>query len=178
MVVVVTLGGAACGGASEGSGDTGSASATTDAAAETVDGDTGRMSQGEFDRLTQYDEKFASELQDWSSGYATCSQIGLAGDLAGFRDCIKEAWDGVEGAGLLAYDNATDTFDDVGNTCLAKLRAYSKRVDQVYSANLAAHDDARALDFDAITLDFKRLPRLAKRYAAASLSVRDACNPS
>jgi hypothetical protein len=171
-----------CGGTGQESADTATqpGTATENAATENTEtsGDTGRMSEGEFDTLTSYDEKFASELQDWSSGYATCAKIGQAGDLAGFRDCIKDAWDGVEGAGLLAYSNATDTFDDVAKGCLTALRTYSRRVDAVYTRNKGAYEAARALDTAAMTAAFKGLPKIAKRYANASLAVRDACEPS
>jgi hypothetical protein len=166
----------ACAEEAGGNGDGGGAEVQQEEA------DTGRMSEGEFETFDRYDQEFIGELQDWSIGYATCATIAQTGDLAGFRDCIQEKWKGVEDAGLLAYGNATDTFDDVGKECLSTLRRYRKQVDTVYSRNKAAYDAADALYFEghrgSVPREFRSLPKFAKRYANASVATRDACRPS
>jgi hypothetical protein len=152
--------------------------ATTEEAESEDDGDTGRMSDGEFQMFSDYDSKFADELEQWSGGYATCATIGQAGDLAGFRDCIDEEWEGVEDAGLLAYSNAEDTYDDVAKQCLARLRGYARQVDRVYTQNSNAYEAAKALDLEAISTVFAPLARAATRYGRASVNAHTACEPN
>ena len=152
--------------------------ATTEEASETVDGDTGRMSEGEYDLFTTFDDEFVDEFQDWSSGYAACAQIGLAGDLAGFRDCLDESWSGVEEDALAAYGNAQDTFDDVDNECLSALRTYARQLRSTFVRNQAAYKVARSLDFELMKQAFKKLPRYAQNFADADLAARDACKPT
>lgn len=140
-------------------------------------GDTGRMSETEFEMFSAHDTKLTEELQAWSSGYATCATIGQTGDLAGFRDCIEEEWEGVEDAALVAYGNAEDTYDDVAKQCLKRLRGYATQVDRVYSQNLHAYETAQALNFDAVAEAFGPLGRVATRYARSSVATHAACEP-
>ena len=140
-------------------------------------GDTGRMSETEFEMFSSHDAKLADELQAWSSGYATCATIGQTGDLAGFRECVDEEWDGVEDAALVAYSNAEDTYDDVAKTCLKRLKGYATQVDRVYSQNLHAYETAQSLNFEAIVQAFSPLARVAGRYAKLSVATHAACEP-
>jgi hypothetical protein len=140
--------------------------------------DTGRMSEGEFGLFEQYHQEVVDESLQWSDEYATCATIGQTGDLAGFRDCIEEAWDGFEDAALLAYSNAEDTLNDVGRECLESLRAYRLTVRRLYSQNAAAYETAKALNFDLIPAAFRPLPKVARRFSSVSTDTLAACSPS
>ena len=139
--------------------------------------DTGRMSEGEYDTFVSVDDELIREGEQWSGELQACTRIGQTGDLAGFRDCVEEAWDGFEGAALVAHGNADDTLDDVGKKCLRALRRYRGAVNRMYAVNETAHQVARSLDLSLFRAAFRPLPRTAKRYTAASRQVRDVCEP-
>lgn len=69
-----------------------------------TDEDTGRMSEGEYEQWTGAVEDLNDESLEWSQGAQTCSVIGQSGDLAGFRDCIKEEYKGFENSVYFARD--------------------------------------------------------------------------
>ena len=102
----------------------------------------------------------------------------LAGDLAGFRDCLEESWSGVKEDALTAYSNAQDTFDDVGNECLSALKIYARQLRSIFVHNEAAYEIARSLNVELMTSAFKKPPRYARQFAAADLAARDACKPT
>ena len=112
------------------------------------------------------------------SEYSACARIGQTGDLAGFRDCIRDAWDGFEGAAGAASTNAEDAFDDVDEQCLTALRRYRSAVNRMYAVNATANEVAQSLQLELFEEAFKPIPRTARRYANASTRARDACRPS
>ena len=176
----------ACGGDGDGSG--GEPSINDQATAETQgdtgvveegdteEGDTGRMSGGEYDYLRRYHEELVAESLQWGE-YGTCPKIAQSGDLAGFRDCVEEAWDGLEDAALLAYTNADDTLADVDKTCKQLLTNYRDTVDEYYTRNLRAHDAAVSLDFESFARLFPPLGPLAQKYVRVSAQTLDGCSP-
>jgi len=176
LVVFIAVFMAACGGEVDGDNgapDEGDSGGGTSASAA----DTGRMSEGEFDAFKRYDAKLVSESLQWSEGYQTCARIGETGDLAGFRQCITEAWDGFEDAALLARTNADDTLGDVAKQCRKALRGYMKAVTNVYATNATAHKIADTLQIELLSEAFKQLPPSASRYAKASRRAHSACEP-
>jgi hypothetical protein len=112
--------------------------------------------------------------------YCRCEDevVRLAGDLAGFRDCLEESWSGVKEDALTAYGNAQDTFDDVGNECLSALKIYARQLRSIFVHNEAAYEIARSLNVELMTSAFKKPPRYARQFAAADLAARDACKPT
>jgi hypothetical protein len=169
----------ACGGAGgQSAGTVATTTKTTATPTVETDGDTGRMSEGEYTTFTTFDDKFIAEFQDWTNGSVTCARIGQTGDLAGFRDCLKEAWSGLEDDAALAYSNASDTFGDVAKDCLVYLKGYAVALNQAFTENQFAYKGARSLDFSLMTRTFKRLARVDERFSRADIAVRDACKPS
>ncbi len=166
-------------------GETTTATATTadavgageDTEGESSEPDTGRMSEGEYDLFRTYGEEAADEALQWSEEAQACAVIGQSGDLAGYRDCIKEAWEGTESAMVGAWSNAGDLLDDTAKACRRSLRRYRAALDNWYSKNLTAYKKARALDFDAMAAAFERLPAAAKRYVQASTKALARCEP-
>ena len=112
--------------------------------------------------------------------YCRCEDevVGLAGDLAGFRDCLEESWSGVKEDALTAHGHAQDTFDDVGNECLSALKTYARQLRSTFVHNEAAYESARSLTVELLTSAFKQLPRYARQFAAADWAARDACKPT
>jgi hypothetical protein len=135
------------------------------------------MSDGEYALFRRYHAELLDEALQWSQGYATCARSGETGDLAGFRDCITEAWDGFEDAALLASSNAKDTFADVGKQCLRRLRAYDKAVTNLYATNATAYEIANRLEIELLSEAFKKVPPSAVRYRTASRRSLSACEP-
>lgn len=139
--------------------------------------DTGRMSEGEFATFTRYHEKLIAETLEWSEGAGPCATIGQTGDLAGFRDCIEEAWSGFEDAALLAHSNAQETLNVVAKTCRKRLQKYAQVTNKLYAANKTAYEVAHALDFDLMIVAFRALPPAAKQYARVSANTLTQCEP-
>jgi hypothetical protein len=156
---------------------TSAASEGGDTVGESSEPDTGRMSESEYNLFDTYHQDVVDESLQWTQGYQPCAVIGQSGDLAGFRDCVEEAWDGTEGALLLAYGYADETLADTAKKCRKALRKYRNVLDTYYQASVAAHDAANALDFDAMPVAFNKLPAAATKYVKASTNALTKCEP-
>jgi hypothetical protein len=149
-----------------------------DGAPEAESEDTGRMSDGEYGLFQTMNDEVIKESQQWNEELQACAQIGLAGDFAGFRDCIQEGYEGFEDAVGAALFNAEDTFDDVGKQCLETLTRYRNRLDDFGAANQRAYRVANALDFDGIRREFKRLPKATRQFSRVAIATLSSCEPS
>ena len=112
--------------------------------------------------------------------YCRCEDevVGLAGDLAGFRDCLEGSWSGVKEDALTAMATRRTPSMTSGNECLGALKTYARQLRSTFVHNEAAYEIARSLNVELMTSAFKKLPRYARQFAAADLAARDACKPT
>lgn len=139
--------------------------------------DTGRLSDTEFEQFQRVNKEVADESSQFSEEVRACAQIGTAGDLAGFRACIDDAYSGFEEDAETAHAVAQATLTDAAKGCQAALNSYLI-VLETYAAQLRAlHESAAVLQYDRLGAESVRLPKQARRYAKFATNALRACRP-
>lgn len=154
--------------------------ARTEPAATTVEPepvDTGRMSESEFAEFSRAHAELVDESSQFADVVQRCSVIGQTGDLAGFSECMEEAYAGFDEDASYARYIANETLADVDKQCLAALRSYRTVVADYTAVVTTAYKIGRQLNLELFGPAFEALPPAAQRYAKFSGNALAACEP-
>jgi cytoskeletal protein RodZ len=152
--------------------------ATTEETTTEESGDTGRMSDTEFEQFSGAVAEVDDELNQFGTTLQRCGVLLQALEFADASECVGEAYSGIEedvGAALFLAD---DLKADVAKDCLKSLTAYENRLNHYANYVSSLHTAGENLQFRA----FNRLANRARKEARAYARVRDValmdCAPS
>lgn len=142
--------------------------------------DTGRMSQGEWESARRSIFDVNGEIKDFRDKLSgRCSALFTAGDIAAALECTDDAYDGIEGAFLLAGDELRGLQDDTGKRCRRSLRIAARLVDgPLYQSVLGTKDSFNTLDSATVLAAVRRMNSQQSRWGNASGNVLQLCAPS
>jgi hypothetical protein len=143
------------------------------------DGDTGRMSQTEWEQARDAIFDVNGELRDYRQQVSErCSLMVQAMQVAEALDCIDDAYSGVEDKMALAYADLDDLQGDVAKKCLRAVEIATNVVNTpLFQAAAASHRELASLDGDRITAGLAELNTQSARWGTASGNVLQLCAP-
>jgi hypothetical protein len=152
---------------------------TTEEAAEEEadDGDTGRMSESEYDEFNLFLTEVDEEIEQFGTGLQRCGVLFGAGELAAALECMDDAYSGFQEKVDFANITVDDLRDDVAKECLETMNAYQRRLNTFAAYVASLHETATNLQ----ARKFARLSKAATRQRVAYNTARNlalaACEP-
>ena len=144
---------------------------------QTDDGDTGRMSEGEYDGFTLFVTEVDEEIDQFSTGVQRCGLLFQAGELGNALECMDDAYSGFQDKVDLASVTVDDLRDDVAKECLETINRYQKRLNAFAAYVGSLHETATTLQARRFLRLGKAAQRQSLRYAAARELALVACEP-
>lgn len=165
----------ACGSSSSSSGGGGG----DDAPAKAATGDTGRMSEGEWQTASDAVQGLNHEIADYRNKVADrCRLLLEGGEIKDTLDCLGEAFDGVEGQAGLTFQTLDDMKGDVAKKCRTSVVRAAQLVDgPLYQALVESKRALDSLDNSEINPAIKDLNRQDARWSNASGDMLVLCSP-
>lgn len=181
MSLVAALALSACG-AEAGSDEAASPEPAVAAGSAGADsnGDTGRMSEGEFSMASTLVEDLDGEISDYREKTSSrCAVLVSALEVAEALECVDDAYSGVEDSfGATAY-GLGELEADVAKKCLKALRIAGNLADRpFYNAARTSKAALDSLDGTAIGGAVKTLDRQQRAWDSASSKMLILCRPA
>jgi hypothetical protein len=145
---------------------------------ETDDGDTGRMSEGEYDSFNLFLTEVDEEIDQFANGIQRCGLLFQALELAAALECMDEAYSGFEEKVSFANVTVDDLRNDVAKDCLEALNVYQDRLNRFAAFVDNLYQSATNLQPKKFTRLSNRAERQTLRYVAAKGLALISCEPS
>jgi len=152
------------------------AKATPDSAS---DGDTGRMSQGEWEQARDAVFDVNGEIQDYRDQVSgRCATIIRGLEVSAALECIDDAYSGVEDKVGFAVFTLNELKDDVAKQCLRAVnRTYRLGNEDLYQALQASKRALETLESSQIEPAIARLNNADRRWSDAQGDMLQLCSP-
>lgn len=143
------------------------------------DVDTGRMSEGEYNLSTQAVAEANEEIEAYAEGIGgECAALFGAFEAAAAIECVKEAYDGVEGDLSFVVFQMNEVRGDVAKQCRAAVDRVRKVADvPLYRALKRSRDAFVSIDADAARSSIGPMRREIARWQTVTLQMAVECNP-
>lgn len=141
--------------------------------------DTGRMSDGEFERAITVIADVQKELGEYRQQISNqCSLMFQAGQVAEGFDCVNDAYKGVEDEIVYAYSTMDDLTGQTGKACQRVTRVIATTLNRpLYQSAKASKAALDAVDASLIAASSKALITQEKRLDTYSIKMLGTCAP-
>lgn len=138
---------------------------------------TGRLDAGDYERIVEMRNTFASEGAEFYNGVSTCSNVGLAGDLQAWKECIEEAHDNAYSSAFSLYVALDGLKDDAGGKCRTALIAFQGDVDRVGTVGQEIVDAAKVYDIEGAAAYSELAAPMIDQLQKRSTAFDKTCSP-
>lgn len=139
--------------------------------------DTGRMSQGEFDRYMMWVRDVRKEQGQLADASPKCGVLIQAMELAEASECLDDAFDGLDVSMQVLSDTLAGLEDDVAKKCLVAVRQMKQATDGYANATTAAQQAGKNLQFDEFIAIADDAANQSTRFDARHNAMLAECQP-